>query len=293
MLDSGVETAPENRDGKGTPSEDPELQEKLARLKDRQKEKQALKQELEQSGETQISTTDKDARRLNKGTGTVAGYNVQIVVDDKHRLIVTSDVTNAGNDQHQLYRMARKAKETLEVDEPEMLADAGFHDARELAACEQDGITAFVPEPVKSRHIKAQGRFTRHAFCYDPERNVYVWPQERDLVQKGQPYRQNDRMWTRYASHPEYCRDCPLRAQCLSKKAETRQVLRPEYEEVVERNRERMKQAKGKMRERSGLVEHPFGTLKCRAGWTDSWNIAASAAKNRRKRDCLCLSGAG
>ncbi len=67
----------------------------------------------------------------------------------------------------------------------------------------------------------------------------------------------------------------------------------PEYEEVVERNRERMKQAKGKMRERSGLVEHPFGTLKCRAGWTDSWNIAASAAKNRRKRDCLCLSGAG
>ncbi len=249
-------------------SEDPQLQEKLTRLKARQQEKQALKQALEQSGEAQISTTDKDARRLNKGTGTVAGYNVQIVVDDKHRLIVASDVTNDGNDQHQLHRMAEQAKEALEVDELEVLADASYHDAGELAACEQTGITAFVPEPAKSRRIKAQGRLTRHAFCYEMARDVYVCPQGRELVPRGRPFEQNGRLWTRYASRPEQCQGCPLRQQCLPEKTGVRTLLRSEYEEVSERHRARMKGASGKMRERCGMVEHPFGTLKCRAGWT-------------------------
>ena len=52
------------------------------------------------------------------------------------------------------------------------------------------------------------------------------------------------------------------------KNAQFRQIYRSEYEAVIERQRARMKGAGGKMRERAGLVEHPFGTLKHRAGWT-------------------------
>lgn len=39
------------------------------------------------------------------GTGTV-GHNVQAVVDAKHHLIVTHEVTNVGNDRAQLTKMA-------------------------------------------------------------------------------------------------------------------------------------------------------------------------------------------
>jgi hypothetical protein len=36
---------------------------------------------------------------------------------------------------------------------------------------------------------------------------------------------------------------------------------------VLERHRERMKGADARMRRRAELAEHPFGTLKCRAGY--------------------------
>src|ERR1700730_17263319 len=55
---------------------------------------QADLDQLEASGETQLSLTDPDARLLSKGDQTLAGYNVQAVVDDKHKLIVASEVVN-------------------------------------------------------------------------------------------------------------------------------------------------------------------------------------------------------
>jgi len=42
---------------------------------------------LADSGDGQISRTDPDARLLAKHGQIVAGYNVQIAVDDKHKLI--------------------------------------------------------------------------------------------------------------------------------------------------------------------------------------------------------------
>ncbi len=247
----------------------PELAEKLDKLKELQSAKQALKDKLEASGETQISTTDEDARLLNKGNGTLAGYNVQIAVDDKHKLIVASDVTNDGNDKHQLHRMAAMAKEELEVEELEALSDVGYHEEGNLAACEKDDITTYVPEPRKSAKTESQGRFTRDAFQYDGARNVYVCPQGEELAQRGQPTEYKGRMRTGYASSAGQCKTCPLREKCLAENSSVRQIYRSEHEEVVERQRARMKEAGGqKMRERSALAEHPFGTLKHRAGWS-------------------------
>jgi transposase len=257
------------RDGEPGAQLDSELATKLEALKERQQETQALKARLEASDETQVSTTDEDARLLNKGDGTVAGYNVQIVVDDEHKLIAASDVTNDANDLHQLHRMATMAKQDLDVETLEALADAGYFEAGELASCEQNGITAYVPEPDKSARMKQQGRLAREAFRYDAGRDVYVCPQGQELRPQGKPSLHRGKLRRRYETTLSQCRDCPLRGQCLAKDADCRQVYRSEHEAVVERHRQRMKEAGGgKMRERSGLVEHPFGTLKCRAGWT-------------------------
>src|SRR6202008_590027 len=51
-------------------------------------------------------------------------------------------------------------------------------------------------------------------------------------------------------------------------KGERREIERWVHEEVIERHRARMRRAgEDMMRRRAGLAEHPFGTLKCRAGY--------------------------
>jgi hypothetical protein len=55
----------------------------------------------------------------------VAGDNVQIAVDDKHKLIVASEVVNEGNDTGQLHAMAEAAKAALGVKTLTAVADAG------------------------------------------------------------------------------------------------------------------------------------------------------------------------
>ena len=70
-----------------------------------------------------------------------------------------------------------------------------------------------------------------------------------------------------YLSRKATCAACPLRARCLSAKADTRTIYRWEHQDVIDRHRVRMENAEGRMRQRACLVEHTFGTLKCRAGY--------------------------
>jgi hypothetical protein len=71
----------------------------------------------------------------------------------------------------------------------------------------------------------------------------------------------------RYASRTKICRACPSRTRCLIPKASQRIIRRWEHEDVLQRHRARMESAGDLMRRRSAIVEHSFGTLKCRAGY--------------------------
>ena len=62
-------------------------------------------------------------------------------VDDKHKLIIDHDVTNKVNDFNQLERMEIRAKEILQVDEFDVIADKGYYDGAQIKACLQKGIT--------------------------------------------------------------------------------------------------------------------------------------------------------
>src|SRR6516165_2559811 len=70
------------------------LAEKIAAIRQRRARCQEMLAELERSGEDQISLTDPDSRAMAAYTGVAVGYNVQIAVDAKHKLIVEQQVTN-------------------------------------------------------------------------------------------------------------------------------------------------------------------------------------------------------
>jgi transposase len=223
---------------------------------------------LKNSGETQLSTTDADARLLSKRGHVIAGYNVQIAVDAKHKLIATSEVVNDGNDTGQLYEVAEAAKEALGVETLQAVADTGYYNGATLKECEEGGIVAYVPPPKRTGGLEEQGRFTHEAFNYDAEADVYRCPAGAVLrPMNGVKTSPAGRQDVRYVSLKSICKACHLREQCLGQKSDKRTIYRWQHEDVIDRHRERMKEAGTLTRQRACLVEHPFGTLKCRAGY--------------------------
>jgi transposase len=254
-------------DWRGRPGGE-EIAQKVAALMEKRAKAQAELAQLKKSGQTQLSRTDKDARLLSKRGQVVAGYNVQIAVDDKHKLIVASEVVNDGNDTGQLHKMAKAAKEELGVETLTALADSGYYNSNALKACEEDGIVAYVPTPSRTGRLKAKGRITHEEFVYDAEADAYRCPNGVLLrPTEGRKINTGGRVEIRYVSRKADCSACPLRSRCVTEKTPTRTVHRWEHEDVLERHRVRMKAADAPMRRRAELAEHPFGTLKCRAGY--------------------------
>lgn len=244
--------------------DDPELTEKLEALQQKKAQKEAQLQALTQAGKTQQSSVDKDARLLNKRGQKTKGYNVQIATDNKHYLLVADEVTSDANDLEQLYPMASQAREVLQVESLEALADAGYYKGAQIQACLNDQITPYVPEP--DRTSTNSGRFQRKDFSYDPEQNVYRCPAEHSL--RPMSLRNvNGQLIQYYTSREADCNHCHLRQQCIPPKSNDRRLLHNEYEEVLVAHNERMASNPLIMRERSAAAEHPFGTLKRRAGW--------------------------
>ena len=225
---------------------------------------------LQESGETQLSLTDPDARLLVKSGQGVAGYNVQTAVDDKHKLIIASEVVNDSSDVGQLHAMAKAAKDALEAEVLQVLADEGYYSSLELKACEDDGIVAYVPVPEGNGQLEKKGRFSLKDFSYDATADAYRCPAGELLRPTKKPFTNTSgRIEIRYLSRKAICDACPLRARCLAPKGVQRLIGRWEHEDVLERHRARMQSAGAAdlMRRRSAIVEHPFGTLKCRAGY--------------------------
>jgi hypothetical protein len=245
-----------------------DVAQKVAALMEKRAKAQAELEQLEKSGEAQLSRTDPDARLLSKRGQVVAGYNVQIAVDDKHKLIVASEVVNDGNDTGQLYEMARAAKEALGVETLTALGDGGYYNSNALKACEEDEIVAYVPIPSRTGRMEAKGRITHEAFVYDRDADAYRCPNDKLLKpMEGRKINTGGRVEIRYVSHKADCDACPLRSRCVTEKTPRRTVYRWEHEDVLDRHRARMKEADAPMRRRAELAEHPFGTLKCRAGY--------------------------
>jgi len=233
------------------------LQEALRKWTAQKQQYERYDEQLKASGAKQISVTDPDSRKMLIGEGTLIGYNVQVAVDEKHKLIVEHEVTNAVTDRDQLTPMAERTKATLGVDTLDVVADMGYYDGAEVKKCEAQGITAYIPKPLTSANTKL-GLFGKERFVYDADKDVYRCPAGQDLtyrfgtVEKGRAIR--------YYS-TSACGTCPLKPQCTRNK-ENRRLTRWEYEEVTERMQQRVRQHPELLRKRKMIVEHPFGTIK-------------------------------
>lgn len=236
-----------------------ELGKTLERVKARKEELKALLEEMEASGQTQRSETDPESRRMKvRGGGTAVSYNVQIAVDAQHHLIVAYEVTNEANDLNQLSGMAQAAQEALGAKALEVVADKGYYDGVEIAACVEAGITPLVPRTTGSKNEKA-GLFSGDRFPYDAAQDVYTCPAKQALAFL-RTEQHDGRLMRLYANAPA-CRACPLASRCHNNER-GRYIRRAPEAALLERMGERVRREPEWMRLRKSVVEHPFGTIK-------------------------------
>jgi Transposase DDE domain len=90
---------------------------------------------------SQISLTDPDSRAMAAYTKVGVGYNVQIAVDAKNKMIVEQAVTNDVLDMGLLQQTAEPARQILDVETINVVADKGYFKSEDIAACEKAGLT--------------------------------------------------------------------------------------------------------------------------------------------------------
>lgn len=210
---------------------------------------------MEAQGLEQFVVGESEARLMRTHQGVKVAFNVQSAVDGEHGLILHHAVTQDGSDNQQLEPMAKAAQAVLEQAHLTVTADAGYSNGEQFQACDEAGITAYVPA---NRGINNQGDgpalFDRSAFTYDAETDQYQCPAGEWL-----PLKQVNGKQRIYAARTD-CSACPLQPQCT--KAKRRHVTRHAHEAAFERMQQRMQAHPEMMVRRRSIVEHPFGNLK-------------------------------
>lgn len=226
----------------------------VARLKSKKirlDEREALMDRLHTD---QHCETEEEARLMRSGRdGMVLGYNVQSAVEADTGLIVHHDITNDGGDNQLLQPMAEQAKAVAGTETMEVLADAGYANGEQLAACEAQGILATVPRRnIPSAYVDL---FQKKDFHYDQDTNSYRCPAGETLR-----YRRDDKKRKLHLYVRKGCNTCSLQGQCTP--GNTRTLSRHFHEEAYDRAQARIKADPSLMKQRMAIVERPFAVLK-------------------------------
>ena len=187
------------------------LAEKIAAIGARRKRCMRMLAELEKTGENQISLSAPDSRAMAAHTHVAVGYNIQVAVDAKHKLIVEQQVTNQVVDMGLLTQTAAPATEVLGVEKIAVVADRGYFKIEDIEACEAAGIEPYVPRPQRGPPVKA-GLFRKDELRYDPAGDSFLCPAGQQLQAYSSSFVRALKK-VNYANKPA-CRDCELRPFC-------------------------------------------------------------------------------
>ncbi len=249
-------------EGTASPLTPAALQAKIAALQERRGWHAELLGQLD-AEEKQISVTDPDTRRMPVAQGNVVGYNAQLAVDAKHKLIAADDVTNAGNDYGQLADVALTAQANLEIKSAEVLADKGYYNASEVSRCVAHGLRPLIPKTATSANTKL-GLYGKSQFQYEADQDRYLCPAGKELTYRFRTYELGRELKYYRAKG---CQDCALKKQC-TRNQHNRTLTREANAHLMEQMAERLQAQPGKYALRKTLAEPPFGTIKRWFGYT-------------------------
>lgn len=260
---------------------------KLNQLRNYQEKVKKIKKKFEDDKklETYFATDSDSGFQSDKGKIN-PGYNIQIAVDDKEKLIIGSEVTNKSNDLEQITPMVEMVQETkndLEIKvETNALMDAGYYSETEiLHNMNKEGVHIFVcdkkeAEEKNKKQRNTPGRDTIPApgykakdFIYDSDRDICICPAGKKLYKTHNNPGKEASGREVFEFQCKECGTCANREKCTTNKR-GRAIKISAHKKIIELFEKEMQSeaAKKILSKRKEIVEHPFGTFKRNLGYT-------------------------
>jgi transposase len=259
---------------------------KLKKLYKYQNKVEGIQGLFENNPELQTYFANDVDSRFQSDKGKVrAGYNVQTAVDEKHKLIITNEVTNKSNDMEQMTPMIEKVqevkKELNSIESTTVVMDAGYFNEKEIVKnIAREGIDIVVPDKRtveehrknKRQDIedKTPGKgFEVKDFKYDKDQDVCICP-EGKILHKTHLIPGKERSGREvFEFQCKDCEGCKSRDKCTNNKR-GRSIKISANHVIMENFKNDMKKDANKkiISKRKELVEHPFGTMKRHMGYT-------------------------
>lgn len=223
------------------------------------------------------STTDPEAHVMRNGEGgTVPSYNVQLVTDTTHGLVVNVEATTDAIDYRQVEGALRRCEEQLGILPAQLVADGDYTNHASVQATANAGVDFYGSwqdswKPSERDAHGRSGNFISSAFPYDSARDVYTCPAGKLLTLLNTKLQDNGVRTRVYRASKATCRRCPLRNQCGPKKQRVgwaRSICRNEDPpaSAVFKAKMETEAAKQIYRQRSQIAEFPHACLKERCG---------------------------
>lgn len=238
--------------------------------------------------EIQSNAVDNESVKRPSSHGVVQGYNAQALVDSKHQVILAAEAF-ASQDHENLKPMLAGAKKNVAAigkDETyfqgkQLTADSNYYSFNNLALSRAEKIDAYIPDiqfRKRDPRFAEQGRFQQRPdakpglfaavdFAFDPDKQVYLCPQGKELTCHARNQTNRYRTYDVYHARPEDCAACPVKARCLSKSTTSRRYLSvpvdPQPPNLIDEMKAKIDTEQGKRiyARRLGIVEPVFANI--------------------------------
>ena len=124
------------------------------------------------------------------------------------------------------------AREAMGKTKLQAFADRGYFNGTEIKACEDAGITTYVPKPMTS-NAKAEGRFDKSDFIYIAKDDEYQCPAGERAIYRFSTIEKNG-LDAAHRTGPAPVPRARMKAQCTT--GDYRRIRRWEHEAVLERD---------------------------------------------------------
>lgn len=232
----------------------------VAELKEEIENLKGVKEKMAETGDKSDIYNDVDATIVKTRDGYKAGFNAQVGVDKENHIIIDTIVTNEANDISQLKPLIENTIKETGLTPEIVLADGGYCNFDQIIEVENTGCNCIIPIPKSAKKIKDQKN--NISFTYQKDSDRYLCSNggflnyKRDTEKRGVTYKV-------YSANKFDCDHCENRSLCTPSKR-GRTIWVDERAEFISEYKKKLDQSEAKylIKQRKGIIENVFGTIK-------------------------------